>query len=327
MYILDISKMRPGDIILTAQSAARSKFIRKVTGSDHSHAMLYVRRGSYIHSDGNGVHSGNTQRLIFEDEHQAKVLRMESCPADAIEKVCEYARNKVGTQYSVPQAIKSAALRGTIAEGDQNRQFCSRLVAQAYEYGGMPLVKNADYCYPEDLARCPEASEVPNCVRLASAEEMEFAASDNPLELQAEITNNILKEARRIFEKDIQTLGQITTELLQRPEKDGQMFEVYVSSGYIEIWKIDTIKNRWRYDGAIFIDLPIPRPDLEDLAKQELISAKEQGKQFEIMLNTYQDLLQKQNLDYIKVNISLYSKLLELTLIRAQAASYVLDNA
>lgn len=77
MFILDTVKLVPGDIVLTTRDAPISKAIRKATASAFSHALLYVADHSYIHSDGDGVHSGNTQRLLFSDASHAMVLRLE----------------------------------------------------------------------------------------------------------------------------------------------------------------------------------------------------------------------------------------------------------
>ena len=76
MYIIEINKLQAGDIFLTTQKHIVSKAIKAFTSSDYSHAMLHVGDGSYIHSDGNGVHSGNVQRLLFKDPVYVKVLRL-----------------------------------------------------------------------------------------------------------------------------------------------------------------------------------------------------------------------------------------------------------
>ena len=326
-YILDIAKIEPGDILLTAQSAATSKIIRKATASEFSHAMLYVSRGSYIHSDGDGVHSGNIQRLIFKHADQVKVFRIEDSSSETIEKACEFARSKVGTQYSVPQAVKSTLYRKSGVIGTANRQFCSRLVAQSYAYAGVILTENPDYCYPEDLAKSTRILEVQDCLRLATIEEEDFANSENPLQKQADITNFLLSEARKLFGKDIQTLEQISAELLQRPEHDQSVCQIYRSSGYLKIWEYDVTKNFWRYNGPIFCKVSIPNDELKQLAANELESAIEQDKLFTRMLHTYKTLLVAHDLEYLRLNIDLYTTLTTLTKSRVLASLFVLKNA
>ena len=76
MYILDMKKLKSGDIILSAQISAVSKAVCLATKSDFSHAILYVGYGSFIHSDSLGVHSNNIQRLLFEKEKYVEVFRL-----------------------------------------------------------------------------------------------------------------------------------------------------------------------------------------------------------------------------------------------------------
>ncbi len=142
MFILDADHLRVGDIILTADQTLRSKGIRVATGGSFSHTMLYVANHSYIHSDGDGVHSGNTQRRLFSKLGDAAVLRLRNPDASAVERACMYARTQVGKQYSKTEAMRSRKLRDAEQLEDSNRQFCSRLVAQAYSFAGVPLVPN-----------------------------------------------------------------------------------------------------------------------------------------------------------------------------------------
>ena len=74
MYLLDIQKIKEGDVILTAEKSLTSKIIRRATNSDFSHSMLYVGGGGYIHSDSDGVHAGSVQRLLISHPKYIKVL-------------------------------------------------------------------------------------------------------------------------------------------------------------------------------------------------------------------------------------------------------------
>ena len=67
--------IRIGDIILTTTTTSVSKAIRLATGSDISHAVVYVQHRSVIDATGEGVQARNTQRLFFEDECSIHVLR------------------------------------------------------------------------------------------------------------------------------------------------------------------------------------------------------------------------------------------------------------
>ncbi len=161
MYLLSIDKLQPGDIILTLQKGLASKSVRIATKSKYSHAILHVGDGSYIHSDKNGVHSGNIQRLLFDKIDSARVLRTKN--AYAAKLACDFARSQIGKSYSIKEAIKT---KFYIPKFEQNnRQFCSRLVAQSYEYAGLTLVNNPKYCIPQELDDSPLTFLINKCLK------------------------------------------------------------------------------------------------------------------------------------------------------------------
>ena len=249
MYLLNTGNLLPGDIVLTAQDAKVSRKIRKHTKSDFSHALLYVSHSSYIHSDLNGVHSGNTQRLLFHDLAHAIVLRVSSPEhRNRIAMACEFARSQVGKQYSVVEAAKSLGNRKISAQTKANRQFCSRLVAQSFAYANIPLVVNPDYCYPEDLHNPEYVAPIESPLRLATSFEIEFANSPSPLDLQRNITNDIIAMARKLSGEDIQTEEEIVDAILRQQQIDKPLTEFVRNSWYFDLWKIDVENTRWRDD-------------------------------------------------------------------------------
>ncbi|TOJ75750.1 YiiX/YebB-like N1pC/P60 family cysteine hydrolase, partial [Vibrio parahaemolyticus] len=143
MYVLEISKLRPGDIVFTREepsgksigeikSKTQSRMIRKHTKGNYSHVMLYVGSGSYIHATLEGVHAGSINRCIFESPLDVMVLRTVAEPYQ-IQEAIVYARNQIGKEYDVKEAAGSVYPQ---IKGKDNRQFCSRLVAQAYNEAG-----------------------------------------------------------------------------------------------------------------------------------------------------------------------------------------------
>ena len=153
MYVLEMERLLPGDIILTSQNSILSKTLCKITNSEFSHVILYIGNGCYIHSTSEGVHSGNIQRLLFENVTDCEVIRLRNRDINVIEKACVFAQRQVGRQYSKSEAIKSKIHRDKQTEATFERQFCSRLVAQAYGYTGINLVYNINYCYPIDIKK------------------------------------------------------------------------------------------------------------------------------------------------------------------------------
>ena len=323
MYIIPISELEKGDILLTSENSATSKVVRKSTGSDFSHAILYVGFGSYIHSDANGVHSANLQRLLFDSPENVTVLRVK-CAQETVNQACNFARSKIGTTYSVKSAV-NAKLKASKKE-NENRQFCSRLVAQAYEYAGIKLVNTASFCTPQDILESQSIQEVLGKVRKATDEEISFANSENPIEKQSYITNAILSKVRKLTKKDIQTLEQITQYVIENPVYDQRISKIYRDSGYLTMWEYETTKNAWRYDGQTFINLPLPIDELIEMAKFEKDSAQERLALYKGSLEQYFYINEIHKLEYSSIHFDLYKKLVENTLDNINAADYVLEN-
>lgn len=312
MYLLDTEVIAQGDVILTAQSRFTSAAVRKATKSDFSHVILYVGGGSYIHADGSGVHSANTQRLLFASQGIARCYRPTGCTAEQIDNVCRFARSRVGMEYSVPEAVKSKFRRAGAHADSSNRQFCSRLVAQAFEFGGINLVINPNYCYPEDIAQSEQLLEISGCIREATEAEVAFAQSENPIEKQSEVTNEIFRKVRSLTDKDIQTFEQLTQLVISYPNYDSAVSTIVMESGYLTFWKIDVLRNPWRYSKEAFERVPVPHDEKLRVAEQELAVARAQLNQYGQMADFFSRHWSKYRLHYLALELQLYTKLVEL---------------
>jgi len=148
-----------------------AEFIRKVSKRGYSHAMLFVDGTSVIDADGPGVHAHNPRRMLFKNENDTIVLRADVATKDMLFQIEQFARSKVGTAYSIEEARKSIRRPGT-SDADLNRQFCARFVAQAYEYAGVNIIDEPNYCTPGDIERSPLLKIVPNILRKATNDEI-----------------------------------------------------------------------------------------------------------------------------------------------------------
>lgn len=323
MYIIPLNELKKGDIILTSENSTTSKLVKISTRSDYSHAILYVGSGSYIHADANGVHSGNLQRLLFDSEENVTLLRV-TCSLDALSQACMFARSKIGTKYSIKSAINSKLK--VIKNPNENRQFCSRLVAQAFEYAGFKLVKNSSFCTPQEILESKIAQEVHCKLRVATEEEISFANSENPIERQAAITNDILLKVRALTRQDIQTLDQVTEYLIKNPKHDKEISKIYKESGYLKMWEFESTNNAWRYDGRLFIKIKLPTEDLVKKAIHERDNALDRLVLYKHNLRQYFYINETQKLEYSSIHFELYKKLIENTLDNITAAEYVLKN-
>lgn len=321
MFILDMHTLKEGDVFLTSQKGLVSKAVQGFTNSKYSHAILYVGHGSYIHSDSQGVHSANIQRLIFEKPANVKVLRPNN--PKLAKDASKYARSQIGKEYSVKEAIRA---KSGVRNKSENKQFCSRLVAQAFEYAGEEIVKDTAYCTPEDINRSPAFSEIENAVRVASLAEMEFANSFNPIQRQAEITNLILSESRRITGSNIQSLEELTMHVIENPSFSDEIVDIYNKSGYLTMWQHELRQNPWRYDGALFMSLPIDLEEKRNLAASEAESAESMLELYGSNYMVYKNLSMRGMSSYIKMNIELYMQLMMQMKNRFEAAKYVLNH-
>lgn len=325
MFIIEIDKLLVGDIFLTTEKHITSKTIRAFSLSDFSHAMLHVGDGSYIHSDENGVHAGNVQRLLFENQNYVQVLRLRECvDRKLIDDACLFARREIGKQYSVRDAISTKSF--LLKKANTNRQFCSRLVAQSFKSVGIKLVRDASYCTPQELDDSEYTFRVVDCVRKATDSEIEFANSEDPIKKQAVITNDIFSQIRKITGEDIQTFEQLEIFLLENIEYDEQITAIIHNSGYLFMWQHELNTNPWRYNEEQFMGLPISKEKLHQLAVKELDFANGNRERYLFMYKEFMKIWQITGLQYALINIVLYEKLLELTDKWISASMYVLEN-
>lgn len=240
--------VQPGDIVLTTTPERMSQKIRVVTGVDISHAMICVSKSSVIDSTGDGVHARNLGRLILEPGCAGHVLRpMKPLTTDQLHSIISFARAAVGTRYSVSSAAKSV-LAGFVAG---RRQFCSRLVAQAYLNAGVNLVSDADFCHPGELLKSAALVAVPNVLRNLNQEEEAYwrSAIDN-VQVMRDSTNALLQEARKLS-SEIESLNDIDAYLVAHPEGDAHLVQALRSSNYLELWKDEFERNSWQYHVAM----------------------------------------------------------------------------
>tara|TARA_R110001583_G_scaffold139048_1_gene291097 strand:+ start:2939 stop:3910 length:972 start_codon:yes stop_codon:yes gene_type:complete len=322
MYLFEMSLLKPGDIILTSQVGAISKVVRLSTLSKFSHAILYVGDGSFIHSDGQGVHSNNIQRLLFERKNHAEVYRI--LDGNYVDQAVMFARSQIGTSYSVKEAVRT---KNPLYRGEKlNRQFCSRLVAQSYEYAGLLLVENTDYCTPKDLQQSLYTKAVDGCLRIAERHEIEFAKSDSPVQRQTDITNFILKAVRELTRRDIQSFENLDQFVIDNQAYDVEITNIVVKSGYLTMFDHELNQNPWRFNGQLFLSLDIEDAYKKERAEFELESAENQVRLYSHNYLMCQNIRGHFPLRYFEMKMDLYKKLINFMNKRIEAAKYVIEN-
>lgn len=245
---LNEAELKPADIILTTTNEPVSKLIRWGTWSDISHAMLYVQHCSVIDATSDGVHSQNTQRLFFEPNWPVHVLRFrEGLDSDTAKRICDYVRERVGAEYSTQNALMAGA---KLSNKASHKQFCSRLVARAFEEFGQPLVANPDTCTPANLIKSEALIEVSNALRDISDEEVTaWQNHQDTTQLMRDTTNTVLDAVRKL-DPSIQRIDNAVGLAVLRPDLDDKIASIIEESGYLEVWKLEREKSPWQYDLA-----------------------------------------------------------------------------
>lgn len=319
---LNDAVLHPGDIVLTTTTAPISKAIRVATRSDISHAMVYVDNCSAIDATGEGVHARNTQRTLFEEECAIHVLRLRSgISAEELSAVITYVRGHVGTQYSAREAVL-AGLGG--ARQWSTKQFCSRLVAQAFASAGIRLVADPNFCSPADIKGSPLLVAVQDATKPVPAEEVSAwqEPGDVPQRMRSAI-NAVLDGAR---EKDpgIQTFDDLHRHLVDNPEQDGHFCRLLESSSYLSLWQIEFNRNPWQYD----LDLMNAAPDaeVEDYCWKTMDSENAGPNRFIVNRGAYTLLSMEHGLEFFRIMADLYERLAGLHHQRVEVAAKWLET-
>lgn len=321
VFVADL--IQPGDVVLTTTPEPISHTIRKFTGADISHAMICVETSSVIDSTSDGVHARNLERIILEPGCAGHVLRpLKQLSTDQLRSVIFFARAAVGTRYTKSGAAKSV-LAGFVAG---RRQYCSRLVAQAYRDAGVNLVSDADFCHPGELLDSAELVEVPNVLRSLSPEEEADRREDiDNVQAMRDSINALLQEARKLS-PDIESLNDIDAYLVEHPEGDAQLVQALRSSRYLELWRDEFERNSWQYH----VDM-MEGHNGSDARKQrycEVVLADEKLSQNRFILNHagYVTLNTLHPRQYFSLMVNLYDVLTQFHARRIKAATAWLER-
>lgn len=307
MKRIDYSKLRKGDILLTTSAAKDSKVIRAVTGSDISHAMLYVADGSVMDSTGDGVHARNLQRQIYDDDCAIYACRAKATiDPDAMDNIVAYVRSETGAPYATFEAMSSpfaSERKGGLA------QFCSRLVARAYANAGFPLTDNPDFTTPADLQRSSKLESIPDVVVHVTAQEKAELEAGDSVEGMRMVTNGLLKRVRAISPA-IRVLNDVHPFLLANPSFDAAIAEAHRTSGYLDYWQVELKRHPYRYDPVAMVQFYQAASQKADLLEYCRATLEEDAANdfahWRVTLDTYAALLKMKPLETFQLNHDLY---------------------
>lgn len=258
-WMFDRSVLKKGDVLFT-RSPAVGTSIAKVTKGRFGHVMLYLE-DLIIHADLKGVWSKNPQRILMNEQSRLAAFRLKGSLSEAhLERIESFARRRVGSIYSVPQAIQSLKIRpDEIAERyELHTQFCSRLVAQSFAEVGINFVAHFDFCTPNEIAESPLLHEVANAVVQASADDIAFTKTpDYNMKIQIEAYRWLTK-VRALAEKrnltPVNAQSDVGQMVLDNPHLDATICSYIQATQYLKLYDSDEQKNPWRYNPHLMLN-------------------------------------------------------------------------
>ena len=253
-YILDLSKLELGDVILENGDSLVSPLIKLATQSEFSHVKCYWSYASIIDATLSGVHSYNVRRTLYSSPRNVKVLRYKgNLSPEVQEKIVFSIREKIGCPYSKWNALSSVV--GLLRNENRKGQFCSKLIAMAYIEAGVKFSKEIqpEYFKPSDFEYLEDFVEVDNCVVEAEIKDINFANSPSMLDKQIEATNYIIKKASEVSQQEFYSLNEVNEFLKVNKEYDESFCSVLIQSGYLDLTtSLEVPKNRYRYNDEAF---------------------------------------------------------------------------
>lgn len=320
MKRINLDRLRPGDIILTARTTKVGKTVRLTTKGQVSHAMIYVQYGSIIDSTPNGVQARNLQREFFDDSEKVFGFRLrEEISPEKIANVINFARGETGARYSKTEAVR-AVLR--VKKSRNKRQFCSRLVARAYGSIGIHLVADEDYCTPEELRLSPLLRELSDLTEEVTVDEIDIIQRVPDLTKATHDSQNYILNVARRLDPNVESFNDLNSLLQKHPEHDAILAEAYKNSGYLTLWQIDFDNHPYRYDVDLMEAASKPE-DLIDLRKYCIETIREAysgSLRFAINLRHYQHLQRSGSRETLKLLIQLYKTLVSNDQLRRETA-------
>ncbi len=162
------------DIVVSTTNAAISKTIRKATGSQVSHAMIFAGNGNVVEAIGDGVVERPLSAAL-NDAILAVAYRFGRLQPSQAMSVVGFARKQTGRKYDVGGIAGQAgyqldrwflcdvrgvrnceerAARANLWMQSSAKFFCSELVAAAYEQAGVRLFNRPpERISPDDVTK------------------------------------------------------------------------------------------------------------------------------------------------------------------------------
>lgn len=225
-FVFNEPIMRPGDILLMNTYETQR---RLMPGCLYDHAAIYLGDAFLMEADGTGVVMNHIYSYAFLEKNHGCILRLKRSTPKIIDDVLFWVRSRMAMEFGTQQARMVNALKDTEQTEHSNRTFCSRLVAQAYHQEGIDIVKNPDFCSPDDFLSSDCLEKIEPSLQ-AFTEEMALTVMNGQKERNKSEWNTCLaemfQEFSRFYGDDIQTMDQFLVSAVHHTDKDNAAMDL-----------------------------------------------------------------------------------------------------
>lgn len=326
-YIIDLDKLKYGDIILTRTNDRTCLKIREYAKSNYSHALIYKGNKSCLESNALGVQSVNPQRLIFENMDDAIIMRFEE-PKETyfLESGLANAASKIGMSYASRHELMKSHLDTLEKANEESRQFCTRFVAQVYEESEINIVSNADYCSPFDIENSSAFVKITDILREGNKAEIKLALEkENSINSQTDSTFDFLESVRNLTGLDIQTFDNVDNYLIENPEKDNEIVYLIKKTDFFNLGDLEKEKNILMYHPETFLKYYGIEQCLKH-SSEEFYHEQVRMYNFKMAIEKYKKLYEETKLEYFASHMECYLNQLELSIERFNVYNTILST-
>lgn len=201
--------LQVGDILLMNTYHEQQR--RMMGNCTYDHAAIYAGDAFLLEADGCGVVQSHIYSYGFCEATHACVLRLKDPNPRALNDMIISCREQLGKGFSTGEARRTLLYRDTDHEAQSNETFCSRYVATAYRSQGYDLVKNANYCAPDDFLQSDLLDAITDGIQSVTSELLPTILKN---QADRENPNTVLQDAFELFSKFYGTPIQSMEELL-----------------------------------------------------------------------------------------------------------------
>lgn len=233
-FIFNTQNLKQGDILLIN---SYSDTIQKRLPSKYDHVAMYMGDAFILEADGLCATMNHIHSYGFPEIDDAIVMRLKHWDQTMIDKVLLCARMKMGMEYGALSAYYKTLCRhnGDEDNVNTNRTFCTRYIAQAYGMAGINIVKNPDYCIPDDFIHSEYLCKIENILILAEDDEIDLVKNrQSQRENDESLLASVFEKLRIVYNADIQCFDQFLMAAIKHPDKDNDAIRVFEEFRYFD---------------------------------------------------------------------------------------------